>query len=467
MARRSAVSDPMPGGERASRARRPAERVPRRHRERGAARRNTELGLLIMVVLVTAGAYVLAALGQDANIPANIGPFLLILLALLLSSNLATRRFVPDADPMLLPLAGLLNGLGYVMIVRLNEELALNQALWSAIGMGMFLVTLVVVKRARDLARYRYLSMVAGLGLLMLPMVPGLGVNVNGSEIWVRLGPLRFQPGEFAKVALAVFFAGYLVEKRELLAMRTRRLGPLMLPDPKHFGPVLLAWGVSLVVMVRQRDLGSSLLFFALFLVMVWVATERPSFVAIGAVLFSGGAYLAFRSFGHVRDRVNVWLDPYADPQDTGLQVLQSAFAMADGGVPGTGLGASGRIQFFAKETDFIFVFIAQDLGLVGATAIIIAYVLIVGAGLRIAVRSENAFDKLLATGLSALVGIQAFIIMAGVTRLLPLTGITLPFVSYGGSSLVANYVIMALLLRISHESAQPVARSRPAGADR
>jgi len=287
-------------------------------------------------------------------------------------------------------------------------------------------------------------------------MIPGLGIDQNGSQIWVRLGPLRFQPGEFAKVALAVFFAGYLVEKRELLAMRTRRLGPLMVPDPKHFGPVLLAWGVSLLVMVRQTDLGSSLLFFALFLVMLWVATERPSYVAMGVAMFGVGAYVAFRSFGHVRGRVDAWLDPYQDPLGRCCQqILQSGFAMADGGIAGTGLGASGSFDFFAKESDFIFVFIGQDLGLLGATAVMLCYVLIVGSGLRIAIRADNNFDKLLATGLSSLIGFQAFIIMAGVTRLLPLTGITLPFVSYGGSSLVSNYVIIAVLLRISHESAQ------------
>jgi len=409
-----------------------------------------------MVVLVTAGAYVLAALGQGAYVPANIGPFLLVLLAAILATNLATRRFVPDADGMLLPIAALLNGVGYVMIARLNPDLAGFQALWSGVGMLAFVGVLIFLPKVRDLANYRYIAMVVGLGLLMMPMIPGLGIDQNGSQIWVRLGPLRFQPGEFAKVALAVFFAGYLVEKRELLAMRTRRLGPLMVPDPKHFGPVLLAWGVSLLVMVRQTDLGSSLLFFALFLVMLWVATERPSYVAMGVAMFGVGAYVAFRSFGHVRGRVDAWLDPYQDPLGRCCQqILQSGFAMADGGIAGTGLGASGSFDFFAKESDFIFVFIGQDLGLLGATAVMLCYVLIVGSGLRIAIRADNNFDKLLATGLSSLIGFQAFIIMAGVTRLLPLTGITLPFVSYGGSSLVSNYVIIAVLLRISHESAQ------------
>lgn len=420
----------------------------------GSGRRNTELGLLVLVVIITAGAYVLASLGIDARIPVNIGPFLLILLGLLLLGNLVTRRFTPQADPLLLPLAGLLNGLGYVMITRLDQRLAGLQAMWTAIGMGVFIVTLVVVKKARDLAIYRYTAMLMGLALLLLPMMPGIGKEVNGSLIWVGIGDASFQPGEFAKVVLAVFFAGYLVEKRELLATSTRKIGPVLLPDPRHFGPVLLAWGVSLVVMIMQKDLGSSLLFFALFIVMLWVATERSAYLGLGVGLFALGAWFSYRSFGHVRARVTTWLDPWRDPLDSGYQVLQAAFMMAAGGIAGTGLGQSGEVSTFpAKETDFIFAFFAEELGLLGATIILLAFMLMVGSGLRIAVRSDYPFDKLLAVGLATLVGLQAFIIMAGVTRLLPLTGVTLPFVSYGGSSLVANYAIVALLLRISDES--------------
>lgn len=432
----------------------------------GAARRNTELGLLVLVVVITAGAYVLASLGTDAAIPPNIGPFLLILLAMLLASNLVTRRWAPEADPMLLPLAGLLNGLGYVMITRLNPTLAIQQAGWTAIGIGAFILTLLLVSRARDLARYRYTAMVAGIVLLVMPLIPGFGREINGSQIWVGIGPLNFQPGEFAKIVLAVFFAGYLVEKRELLAMSTRRFGPVMLPEPKHLGPVLVAWGMSLMVMIYQTDLGSSLLFFALFIVMLWVATERVSYLVVGVSLFALGAYASWRVFSHVQQRVEIWIDPFADPYGKGFQIVQAAFALADGGLFGRGLGSTGNIKFPAKETDFIFVFIAQELGLLGAAVVIIAFVLIVGAGFRIAVRAENTFDKLLATGLSALIGLQAFIIMAGVTRLLPLTGVTLPFVSYGGSSLISNYIIVALLLRVSDESLRrpPIGRMQPIG---
>jgi peptidoglycan glycosyltransferase len=429
-------------------------------RTAGSARRNTELGLLVLVVIITGGAYVLASLGTDATIPADLVPFLLILLVMLLGSNLVTRRFTPEADPMLLPLAGLLNGLGYVMITRLNEKFASQQAGWTVIGLLAFALTLVVVRRARDLTRYKYTAMLVGLVLLALPLLPKFGQEINGSRIWVSFGRFNFQPGEFAKIALAIFFAGYLVDKRELLAMSTRRLGPVMLPEPKHLGPIILAWAASLVVLIYQKDLGSSLLFFALFVVMLWVATERASYLAVGVALFAAGAYGCWRAISRVQERVAIWLNPWQDPYGDGYQIVQAAFAMASGGTGGTGLGSSGNIDFPAKETDFIFAFIAQELGLFGATAVIIAFVLIVGAGLRIAVRATNTFDKLLATGLSTLIGLQAFIIMAGVTRLLPLTGVTLPFVSYGGSSLLSNYILIALLLRISDETERSAAPS-------
>jgi peptidoglycan glycosyltransferase len=273
---------------------------------------------------------------------------------------------------------------------------------------------------------------------------------VGGARIWVSFGPVTFQPGEFAKVALAVFFAAYLVEKRELLAMGSWGVGRLRIPDPKHLGPVLVAWGVSLLVMMYQTDLGSSLLFFALFVVMLWVATARASYLAVGGTLFAAGAVFAWSTFDHVQRRVRVWLDPWEDVTGEGYQIAQSTFAIADGGMVGTGLGQSGQVAIPVAETDFIFAVIAQELGLVGATAVLVAFLLLVGTGLRTAVRADNPFDTLLATGLSALVGVQAFIIVAGVTRVLPLTGITLPFVSYGGSSLLGSWLLVALLVRIS-----------------
>ena len=426
-----------------------------------SVRRNTELGLILLGTLVTVGAYLLASLAKDARIPGNVGPFLAVVLGLQLVAHVAIRRFAPQADGTLVPIAGLLNGLGYVFIVRLDEAsgdpqgLAGLQAAWAALGIVGFIGTLIVIRRMRDLERYRWTIGVGGLSLLLLPLVPGVGRTINGAKIWIGLGPISFQPGEFAKILLALFFASYLVEKRELLAVSSFRVGPVSLPDPKHLGPVLLAWGVSLLVMFWERDLGSSLLFFALFVALLWVATERASYLAVGLLLFGAGAVFAHSQFNHVQERVDIWLDPWEDPKDDGFQIVESAFAFSAGGVTGTGinLGSPTRIPY--AETDFIYAAIGEELGLVGATGVIVAFLLIIGAGLRIALRTTVPFERLLATGLTVLIGVQSFIIMAGVTRVLPLTGVTLPFVSYGGSSLVANYVLLALLLRISDDTAQ------------
>jgi peptidoglycan glycosyltransferase len=421
-------------------------------------RRNTELGLIVLVAIVTGGAYVLASLGASAEIPVNIVPFLGVVIGLMLVAHIAMRRFAPDADPILLPLAALLNGLGYVVIAGLDEELAGFQATWTAVGIVAFVATLAVVRRVRDLQRYRYTFLLVGLVLLILPFVPGVGVEQGGARIWVQLGPINFQPGEATKIVLALFFAAYLVDKRELLRTSTRRIGPFNVPDPKYLGPILIVWGVSLVVMIAQKDLGTSLLFFALFVVMLWVATERPSWLVVGAVLFGLGAWFAFANFGHVENRVDTWLDPWADFEGDGYQVAQAAFAMASGGLFGTGLGLS-NVGIPLATSDFIFASVAEQLGLLGATIIIVTFLMMIGAGLRIAMRTDQPFEKLLATGLTALLGVQAFIIIGGVTRVLPLTGVTLPFVSYGGSSLLANYVVLALLLRTSDEA---VASTRP-----
>jgi cell division protein FtsW (lipid II flippase) len=422
------------------------------------ARRNTELGLILLVVVITASAYTLASLGTLAVIPANIIPFLLVILGLLVAAHIAVRKLAPDADPLLLPLAAVLNGIGYVFIARLDEDLAGLQAGWTAAGIVAFVLTLLFVRRVRDLERYRYLIGAGGVFLLLMPLIPGVGSNINGAQIWVSLGPANFQPGEFAKIALAIFFASYLAEKRELLGMATFQVGPFRTPEPKHLGPILLAWGFSLVVMFYEKDLGSSLLFFALFVVLLWVATERVAYLVVSVGLFAIGAYIAFRTFGHVQQRVDIWLNPWTDPDGDGFQVIQSWFALAFGGITGTGPGLGRPDTIPVAESDFIFAAIGEELGLAGGTLILAAYLLFVGSGLRIAAAAEEAFEKLLATGLTFLIGFQAFLIMAGVVRLLPLTGVTLPFVSYGGSSLIANYVLLALLLRISHDSAQRAA---------
>ena len=417
------------------------------------ARRRTELGLIILGAFVTGVAYVLASLGRTSTLPANIVPFLGIVLGLLVTAHIATRRLAPGSDPLLLPLAALLNGIGYVFIARLDEAsahpdgLAGLQAAWTAIGVGAYIVTLLVVRRARDLARYRYTLLLIGVVLLLMPLAPGLGNQIRGARIWVSLGPIGFQPGEFAKIALAIFFAGYLVENREALSLKAM--------DLKFLGPVVLAWAASLVVMTAERDLGSSLLFFGLFVVMLWVATGRLVYLALGGGLFLAGSFFAWSTFEHVQERVSIWLDPWKDVQGDGFQVVQSWFALAWGGIGGTGLGLGNPDRIPVVETDFIFAAIGEELGLFGTTAIIVAFLLLLGAGLRVAIRTDEPFEKLLAVGLTTLLALQAFIIMGGVTRLLPLTGVTLPFVSYGGSSLVGNYVLLALLVRVSDDNAR------------
>jgi cell division protein FtsW (lipid II flippase) len=419
-------------------------------------RRSTELGLIVLAALITGGAYALASLGRTSTLPADLLPFLAVILGLLVAAHLGTRAFARGADGTLLPLAALLNGLGYVMIARVDTRLAGLQATWTFVGVGAYIATLFLVRRVPDLARYKWTFALVGLGLLLLPSLPGLGFGApDGARLWVNLGPVNFQPGEFAKIALALFFAAYLTEHRELLATGTWTVGPLHLPEPRHLAPLLVAWIASLLVMVSQKDLGSSLLFFALFVVLLWVATERLSWLLIGTGLFGIGAFAAWSVLPTVHDRVAIWLDPWSQRDSNGFQVVQSVFALAWGKVTGSGLGLGDPTRIPAVKNDFIFAAFGEELGLLGGTAIIVAYLLMVGSGLRIAIQAERTFEKLLATGLTTIIGVQAFVIIGGVTRVVPLTGVTLPFVSYGGSSLLANYILLALLMRIADSSAQ------------
>jgi cell division protein FtsW (lipid II flippase) len=417
-------------------------------------RRQTELTLIVMAAAITGVAYALASLGANSVIPARMGPFLALVLGLIGVAHLAVRKLARGADPTLLPLAVFLHGLGYVMITRLDDHLAGLQAAWSLVAIAAFCTTLLFVQRVGDLARYKWTLFVVGAGLLVMPMLPGVGRSVNGARLWVKIGPLNFQPGEFAKIALAVFFAAYLAERRELIAASTWKVGPLRLPDPAYLLPILVAWGFAVLVMVGERDLGSSLLFFTLFVVMMWVATERATYLVLGAALFSGAAYLAWTMFDHVQTRVSIWRDPWEDEYGKGFQIVQALYGIGDGGITGTGLGRGSPDTVPEAQNDFIFAAIGEELGLIGATAILMAYLLLIGAGLRIALRTDRTFEKLLATGLTTIVGVQAFIIIGGVIKVVPLTGITLPFVSYGGSSLLANYILLALLIRLSDTGA-------------
>ncbi len=417
--------------------------------------RTVELGLLLLASIVTAGAYGLTSLGRAASLPADIVPFLGIVLALLLLAHVVVRRFAPGADGLLLPIASFLNGLGYVMIARLDPSLADSQSAWTFIGLLGFTATLVFLPDMRRLAEYRYSLALLGVTLLLLPLLPGIGKEINGAKIWLRVGAFSIQPGEFAKIVLAAFLAGYLVEKRELLASTAYRFGPFSLPNPKYFGPLLMAWSVALIVMVAERDLGSSLLFFTLFVVMLYLATERVAYVFAGLLMFAGGAYASFRMFDHVQKRVDIWLHPFEDPKGAGYQIVEASFALADGGISGTGLGLGTPSKIPVAPTDMIFAAIGEELGLIGATALLIAFLLFIGAGFRVARLAASPFEALLAAGLTALIGFQAFVIIAGVLRVLPLTGVTLPFVSYGGSSLISNYIVLAILIRISDRSSR------------
>jgi cell division protein FtsW (lipid II flippase) len=443
-------------------------RIERRYRRAvrrwEAANRTTELGLLVLVAIIVVGAYILASLGKTGSLPVNLTPFLAIVLGLFLVGHLALRWLAPRADPVLLPIAGLLNGLGYVVIVRLNNHQAGLQALWTMIGFAAFVGTLVVVRRVRDLDRYRYLMAFGGVGLLMLPLVPGIGEQISGSRVWVHFGPLNFEPGEIAKVALLIFCASYLAEKGTVLAQGDRRLGPVPLPDLRALGPVGLAWAVSIVIMVAEHDLGMSLLYFFLFITMLYVSTSRRRYVGAGMLLFGAAAVVTYKSNAVLHERVTIWLNPWKTFRSSGYQIVQAMYAFAAGHLVGTGLALGAPTRIPAVQTDFIFAAIGEELGLVGTVAVLAAFLLIVGVGLRIAVRAEHPFDKLLAVGASAIFGVQTFIIVSGVIRLLPLTGITLPFVSYGGSSLLTNYVLLALLLRIS-ATQSPAASAAPVSA--
>jgi peptidoglycan glycosyltransferase len=425
-------------------------------------RRSRELGLGLLAVVVTCAGYVLLLLADKPDIPADLWLFLAAVLGLYVVAHLAVRRFAPRSDPTLLPIAFILNGIGYVTISRLDRDLARVQAVWTAVGIGAFVLTLVVVRNIRTLERYKYTFLLIGIAALLLPSLPGIGQEINGSRLWVRFGPVNFQPSEGAKVLLVVFFAAYLVDKRELLATGTRHIGRLRFPDPKHLGPLLLAWAFSILVMVREKDLGSSLLFFTVFAAMLYIATDRWSYLVVALGMFLAGAFVAYQIFTHVQDRVTSWIDPWSVSHTKGFQLVQSLFALGSGGFAGTGLGLGSPQKIPNASTDFVLSAIGEELGLLGTVAVLMLFLLLVGSGFRIAMQSDRPFSKLFASGLTTILGVQTFVIVGGVIRVIPLTGVTLPFVSYGGSSLIANFVIIALLLRISDET---IARAEAPGA--
>lgn len=411
--------------------------------------------MIVLVLVLIGGLYTLASVGSGKAVPTTgIIPFLVLVFVLMLVAHLSLRRLAPQADPVLLPLAALLNGTGYVFIAGLDKAQASAQATWTAVGVIAFVATLALFPRAIDLERYRYIIALVGVALLLLPLVPHIGEDVNGARLWVRAGPLSFQPEEFAKLALAIFFASVLAERADLLATGTRRIGRWLVLEPRYLAPLVAAWGVSLLVLLAENDLGSSFLFFALFVGLLWVATGRAAYLALGAGLFAAGAVFALDIVHHAQTRVQAWLHPWAHFTTSGYQIIEGWFALAAGGMWGLGPGQGNPGIIPEATSDFIFASIGEEIGLVGVTALLIAYLLITGSGLRVAMRSQRSFSKLLATGLSLLLAVQVFVVVGGITRLIPVTGITLPFVSYGGSSLVSNYILLAILLRISNDNA-------------
>ncbi len=416
---------------------------------RRAAEAGTGLTLLVVAALIVGSAYALSSLGESASLPVNLLPFLAVILGLMAIAYAAMRRLAPNAESTLVPIVVLLNGLGYVVIARLDRDLAANQATWTAVGVAAFVGTLLVLRRAADLERYRYLLALGGVGLLLAPLAPVIGVTKNGARLWLQLGPFSFQPGELAKLALAVFFASYLVERRELLAPGGLPASALA-ARARAMGPLFGVWALSIVVMVAERDLGSSTLFFALFVAMLWVAAGGFLWPMLGVGMFATGSLFAWSAFTHVQERIRIWFDPWEKASSDGFQLVQASLAFAAGGVVGTGLARGTPQKIPAVETDLIFAAIGEELGLVGASAVIAAFALIVAIGIRIAQRATRPFEQLLALGLTTIIGVQSLLIIGGVTRLVPLTGITLPFVSYGGSSVIANWILIALLLRIS-----------------
>lgn len=429
-------------------------------------RRGAELFLVILALLVGIGAYAAVGLGVQGEVPADIIGYGGWLAALTVACHVVVRLTAPYADPVLLPVVAALNGLGLAVIHRLDlayetqdkaHQYAQQQLVWMTIGVGLFIATLVILRDHRVLQRFTYTSGLAAIVLLLMPMLPFVGREVNGARIWINLGPIGLQPGEIAKVLLVIAFAGYLVLHRDALALAGRRLLFVDLPRGRDLGPVLVMWLVSLGVLVFQRDLGSSLLFFGLFLTMLYVATERPGWLVVGVALFSTGAFLGYQAFGHVQARVNAWSDPFAAWETGSQQVGQSMFGMAWGGLLGRGLGQGRPDLISYAQSDFIVGAIGEELGLTGVIAVILLYGLIVERGLRAALVCRDGFGKLVATGLACVLALQVFVVIGGVTNLIPLTGLTTPFLSYGGSSLIANWVIIALLLRISDQARRPV----------
>ncbi|MFZ3417298.1 FtsW/RodA/SpoVE family cell cycle protein [Arthrobacter sp. 3Tela_A] len=431
-------------------------------------RRNVEAVLLVLALAVGIGANMLVGIDEDRAFDSDFWVQGGTLVALVLAFHFVLRFRAKYADPVILPIVTALNGIGLAMIHRLDiaegTDAADRQLLWSTLAVAAAIGVLFLIKDHRILRRYTYISLIVSAVLLLLPLMPApIGQEINGARIWIHLGFGTFQPGEIAKITLAIFFAGYLSANRDLILLAGRKVGPLQLPRFKDMGPMMAAWAVSIGVLVFQRDLGSSILFFGLFMAMIYVATSRVSWVLIGLALIAAGGFVAVQLFSHVALRIDGWLNAF-DPEviervpGGSYQVIQGLFGLASGGMTGTGLGQGRPDLVTYANSDMIIAALGEELGLIGIFAIVLMYVLLVSRGFRAALGTRDGFGKLLACGLSFTIALQCFVVIGGVTRLIPLTGLTTPFMSAGGSSLLANWIIVALLLMISDAARRPAA---------
>jgi peptidoglycan glycosyltransferase len=426
--------------------------------------RRAEAGLIVAAALLASIGVAIVEFTSGNWLDAQVALTFLAFAGTFGGIHLATVRWAPGASSLLVPIAAFLTAVGFIEIYRLDSHLAALQR-WSllvAAAVGALVLWLLRDSGVAVLRRYRYVLLAVGIGFLLLPLLPDTwpihGATVNGSRLWVRVGVpgtsriLSFQPGEIAKVLITIFLASYLAERAEAMALVGRKLGPFKIPEPRHLAPVVVAAGVAFLVLIYQRDLGASLLLFGVFVAMLYVATGRSFYVIAGVFLALVAGFVAYSSFAHVQRRIDAWLDPFAYFQDAGYQTIQGLFAMGSGALTGSGIGLGRPDLIPAAPTDFIFAAVAEEMGLAGSLAVLAGFGLLLAVGFGIALRSRDRFRKYLAGGLTIVLGLQAFIILAGVLRVLPITGLTLPFMSYGGSSLVANMVIIALLLRVSHE---------------
>lgn len=432
--------------------------------------RNTELVLLLFAIGINAFEIVQVQLATLQKVTEEFWFYwgALAIAALLL--HLVLRMRARDADPLILPIGVALNGLGIAEIYRLDiaaiankqtELFAEKQVIWTLLAMVLAAAVLMYIPSHLVLRRYVFIAGAAGVGLLLAPMLPFIGKTINGASLWLSVGGLTFQPGELAKIALTIFFAGYLVQRKDSLAMTGRTFLGIQIPKARELGPILAIWVVSLFVLVVQHDLGTSLLFFGLFLVMIYTATGRAIYTVVGLGMFLTGALVASRTISYVTKRFDAWLNPFDDAHYNAIggsyQLVQGLFGFAHGGLIGAGLGGGVPQLVPLAESDFIIASLAEELGLAGIFAVFSLYVLLVARGLRIGFSHNDDFSKLLATGLSFVIALQVFIVIGGVTRLVPLTGLTTPLLAAGGSSLVANWIIIGLLLRISDTNRREV----------